>query len=125
MNLEIIGYLESARQLISDPRRWTVHYLAEDETGYPVDFDSDKATCWCSLGALRKVVNKDHRDWDVAITKEVLAHKYLRDAINLHPKGGASLAHFNDTHTHQEVMELWDSAIKLAKQDLAKREKFS
>ena len=124
MNLEIIGYLESARQLISDPRRWTIYYSAEDKDGEPVDFNSDKAVCWCSLGALRKVVyESSSKPENIAKAEEFTAYGYLLDAVDLAKTGCGSVVGFNDTHTHQEVMELWDSAIKLAKQDLARGEK--
>jgi hypothetical protein len=40
----------------------------------------------------------------------------LRKAINqLHPlKAGIGLATFNDTHSHSEVLAVWDKAIENA-----------
>jgi hypothetical protein len=92
--------LKAARQLISDPAKWTQGDFARDADGNEVNPNNDLATCYCSFGAIQ-FVNKEST-W-------ITASRHL-DGLCL-SKFGISLDVFNDTHTHVEVLALFDAAI--------------
>jgi hypothetical protein len=94
-DLEII---KGARELISDPERWSQGWYAHDKKGDWADFASDSACRWCAMGAIRKQTNStDERDC-----------RYLYELL---VGDDGSLSLFNDTHTHAEVVALFDAAI--------------
>ena len=90
--------LRKARHLIGLEENWSQHEL-----------ESADRTSWCALGALFKastggsgVLSKDH-----SYAWELLS----RNA----PQGNVVL--FNNTHTHAEVLDMFDRAIKQAAED--------
>lgn len=96
--------LIKARDLIADPAQWTQHANARDEEGISTNTFSEQATCWCSDGALVKASNQpeNHSEYQ-------RAGAALKEAA-----GGQSYVEFNDTHTHAEVMTMFDTAIATA-----------
>jgi hypothetical protein len=88
--------LRAARDLISDPERWTQGTIARDWTGKQTTADAVDAFCWCAIGALEKVASNAQ------------PFRALRWAM---PSGYRSIVSFNDTHTHAEVLALFDKAI--------------
>jgi len=88
-----------ARERISVPERWTQRALARDISGAPVMTHSKLAVCWCSMGAMR------------AEAGELL----YRAALNfLTGIKGECVHEYNDTHTHTEVLAMFDKAIEEA-----------
>ena len=95
--------LKAARQLISDPAKWTQGKGARMFNLKPVFARDPAAVCWCSMGAIYKqCTDQDRSTSDFAFS--VLDKK----CWNLH---GISAVNFNDTHTHAEVLALFDAAI--------------
>ncbi len=92
--------LRAARQLISDPAKWTQGEMARDADGNGISANNDLATCYCSFGAIQ-FVNKE--------STQIAASRHL-DHLCL-SKFGISVDVFNDTHTHAEVLALFDAAI--------------
>jgi len=88
--------LKAARHLISDPAKWTQGTIARDWTGKQTTADSIDAFCWCAVGALEKVGSNAG------------PFRALRWAM---PSGYRSIVSFNDSHTHAEVLALFDKAI--------------
>lgn len=99
--------LIEAKKKINTPEKWTAGTLARDEAGCAVAFGSESAVCFCSMGAL-----------EVEFCEKDIPRLYWFPCINALnnsiPVGGG-IAIFNDTHTHKEVMEVWDRAIAEAK----------
>lgn len=104
--------LENARNRIAKTENWTQHRLCDgsgDDGGTP-DATSPDATCWCSVGALfaeAGIPNAFHRE---------LSHPNLKaamDALNTSMNGTTwgSIPGFNDTRTHEAVLEAFDRAI--------------
>ena len=91
--------LKAARQLISDPAKWTQRWMARDADKHPTYVGSKSADCWCSMGAIAHVAGLSSPESDAALT-------LLGDL-----SGKKSVVHFNDTHTHAEVLALFDAAI--------------
>lgn len=110
MTMETVEILTKARELISDESRWTKNDYAADNVGYVVEFSDPRACAFCALGAILRVVEaKDDND---PTARE--ADRLLVRAI-----GGTvpyDVAVFNDTHSHGEVLDLFDRAIALAKE---------
>lgn len=123
---EVKGYLESVRELISCPEHWTQGAMARDNDGRDVDHVSRDAVCWCLGGAINKVYDDLHRDRELyvymtgrhdAINVKLTRMKVNQKLSQLSSYGlgaaypWASVTHFNDTHSHGEVLELLDQAI--------------
>lgn len=108
MSMKISEHLIAAKKRIEKPENWTTHVLARNSAGMSVESWSFEAICWCSIGAVSKAP-------DTKYTQKSACYKYLEQAISTN--SDTSISDFNDTHTHAEVMEMWDKAIALAVAD--------
>lgn len=99
--------LEKAKAIIADPSHWTQGWFAKDAAGNDTFSLRSEAVCWCSMGALNKA---GFGPWGECFAP--VFEVALMEAG--HTQGMAS---YNDTHTHEEVMKVWDRAIQLAKED--------
>ena len=92
--------LKAARDLISDPARWTKNLFARDKSGKYVNPQSKEAVCFCSLGAIERFAGR-----------KMLGEfeKHLDDVCKR--LFGTNVISFNDTHVHAEVLALFDAAI--------------
>jgi len=101
--------LTTARSLISKPENWTQAAFARDKRGMMVHVYSDTATCFCSVGAVDRVIY----ELELNPTKrDTLLCNYFNPFLH------TSLTHFNDFNPHNSVIELFDKAI--AKAELSK-----
>jgi hypothetical protein len=91
--------LKAARQLISDPAKWTQGEFARDADGNEVKAWSEDATCFCAYGAIQHVTEREDSEADFVLWKACMS-KFQTEVIVL-----------NDTHTHAEVLALFDAAI--------------
>jgi hypothetical protein len=90
---QLLETLNKAQDLIRDPKNWIQG-----------DFTNGKG-CYCSLGALDVVANNGQYN---------LIRAYLGDAAReLTSNEVIGTAGFNDSHTHEEVMQMWDRAREL------------
>lgn len=102
-------FLIKAKALIDSPEKWTTGQLAKNSDGWTVSPEDDDAVCFCSVGALERVyfldLNSKYSDWDRSriVLWNQIDHGFIPD--------------FNDSHTHSEVMEMWDKAIAQAISD--------
>lgn len=98
-----IEFLTAARSLIEKPENFTTGDWARDAEGNSVDVEDVTATCFCTLGAMRKVaVSKE--DW---ITKcEVESYLY-----NYASAYGMTTAAFNDVNGHRAVLNMFDAIL--------------
>lgn len=96
--------LTAARELITDPAHWTQEVYAKNAKGRQVSPLSRSAVCFCSVGALDRIVSRRSKsDWGVEAFN-ALVNELVK-------KGHQGIAGFNDTHTHAEVLALFDAAI--------------
>lgn len=95
-NLEI---LKAARELLSDPKRWTQYRLARDENGNEAEVEN--GCSFCMLGAIAKVSNVD------PYTNYNTVCDVLYDVMPM----GLGIGEFNDRSTHAEVLAIMDKAI--------------
>ena len=96
--------LRAAKALIDTPEKWTKRVFARDSSGFGTPYDGGQAVCFCSAGAIFRTVGDDP-------TRERAAMNALAIAM-----GGdrPSIAAFNDTSEHAEVMAAFDKAIAAA-----------
>lgn len=97
--------LRAARELISVPERWTQDATARSVKRRPVLPRSQKAVCWCSVGAIDRATES-------TFSPEAMdARSFLRDAAKTNV-----ISTWNDmrSRTHAEVLAAFDRAIVLA-----------
>lgn len=108
MSKSTLDVLKGARDLLSDPDRWTASgQYAVGADGYtPADPREGNARAFCALGACSRVGWFDlltFADEEGGLAREIRAA--LREVA------GENVIDFNDTHSHAEVLALFDKAI--------------
>jgi hypothetical protein len=109
--LKLIEVLKAGKAKIIKPENWGIGFFAKTKDGQQCPYNSKAAFCFCSDGALMNVTS-----WDRSTENSVIyweAYALLGSLADEH-----DIIEFNDTHTHEEVLTLWDKAIKLAEADL-------
>lgn len=118
-----VEILEKARALIADPKHWTRKALARNSAGQSLtDSELDLATCFCSVGAIRKI-----SPGCVPTPARGDAGCFLWEAINenvAHDGDKRTIAVWNDDvkTTHADVLAMFDRAIQMARAKLAESE---
>ena len=107
--MKISDVLIKAKTLIQDPENWTQGVLARDNLYEPVPATSRNAVCFCTYGAVDRALGLENSIQYHEVTR--LLRKVCA-AIS----GSSMVAVYNDTHTHPEVLALFDKAIELAKE---------
>jgi hypothetical protein len=95
MQNRLLETMNKAQDLIRDPKNWIQG-----------DFTDGKG-CYCSLGALDVATNDDAGMYHTI-------RAYLGDAARSIDNRVLGAASFNDHHTHEEVMAMWDRAKEVA-----------
>lgn len=85
--------LKAAREKIADPYRWVKGEMCVPSSVAPW---SKRCTGWCALGAIANVRN----GW--ATTSDLAALGTMHESRT---------SDFNDSHTHPEVIDMFDKAI--------------
>ena len=110
--MKLSEFMTGAKELIKDESSWTKDWFARNDAGVPVRSLHEDAICFCSLGAIERFagceLGDDLVDGVSSRTKE--AQGLLETVM-----GGLLVEEYNDTHTHEEVMAMWDEAIEVAK----------
>ena len=104
--MDTVEILEKARELISDESRWTQGSYAKDEKGEGTLPWREEAVCFCALGAIKKAGNFH----DDCSEPAIFLGRVLRDDMGLH-----SVDEYNDSHSHADVLALFDRAIAAAR----------
>lgn len=95
---EAVSLLRRARARIEDPVCWTQGCSARSAKGREVLARSMEAMSWCAIGAMQA------EQLDVDVYFDGLAA--LRSQVN------TSMQLFNDSHSHAEVLAVFDAAIE-------------
>lgn len=105
---QTVEILTNAKQILID-KGWTQNVLARNQHGIMVWHTESEAVCFCSVGAIDRatfdLIGESQATNDVVRT--------LRCAL---PEGQTSIAAYNDSHTFEEVIEMFNNAIGLAKE---------
>lgn len=114
--MKISQHLREAKARIDNPEKWTVLALARTKDNIITDTIGVSACKFCSLGACNRQLYEAGND-------EPIYHhlvQYLREAaVLISEDPDMTISRFNDTHTHDQVMAMWDKAIQLAEKDEA------
>lgn len=97
--------LQKAYELLSDPARWTQEAYARDIDGKPLREWEPQAVCWCLDGALKQYPNGRLNETRAIVSKAIGTQFEIR---------GQDIHQFNDTHTHDEILEAIRVAITSA-----------
>lgn len=117
---KVSEFLIGAKKLIEDPTNWTQGWFAKSNLGNHVQANSERAVCFCSLGALERFdgkelpLNKRH-----PLTGEKYLSRYAQD--ELENVMGQAVEDFNDENSHSLVMEKWEEAIRNAQEKEAQQ----
>jgi hypothetical protein len=106
--MNTVEILKAARDLIADETKWTQGYFAKDAQGKYVSPLDVEAACFCAIGAVSRVSGQPSFETDKSEPA-----RYLWEVIGVSDQ---FVFEFNDTHTHPEVIELFDKAIARAEQ---------
>lgn len=98
--MNALEVLKEARKLIETPTQWTQNTLARDVNGHATDLFSGDAVCYCAVGAI-ETVNGGNAGYEAHIALGATVSKKL-----------CSFAEYNDTHSHAEVLAVWDETIR-------------
>ena len=98
--------LRIARAKIAEPGTWIQNTLARNILDMKVDPPTPSAVKFCLVGAVYQTEGTDVRG-------ETNCLVYLEQAL---PDGWYDLEFYNDSHTHQQVLDVYDRAIALAEQ---------
>lgn len=105
--------ITAVMNLIKNPAAWTQESSAKDIFGHAVSTASQKAVCWCIMGAITTVVNRDAPQ--VPLTSQAWCRRKatmvsaIVDQINpKRKKKGPSVPSWNDAvrRTHDDVMKM-------------------
>ena len=103
--------LRAARELISDPARWTQGAFARSFSGENLAYGNDpRATCWCAYGVLEKISGEKQ-------FYSAPGHTELNNSCFTESEKLFSVPAINDNGTHKDVLALYDRAIALAEQE--------
>ena len=113
-SMEQRDILVKARELISEREHWIRDGLGRNVLGKPLAEDALKdASCFCALGAYLRAVQILQGD-DTILSPPENAFEDLNNRVRrVHPeiKGYFPLVSFNDSHTHKDVLDLFDAMI--------------
>ena len=108
MKLEVkkdaLELLTNARTLLSNIDNWTQVAGARDIEGCAIHPNSDYAVKWCAIGALLKFYTGEPLDNGYNIAANFLAMEAKKEC-------NMSITSFNDSMTHQDVLDMYDRAI--------------
>lgn len=107
MAKDALTVLREARELISDPKRWTRGAFARDVEGTRVRSAADEAVCWCAIGAYNRAAGG---------TKQLEAFRLLQRASD-DLFGKDDPAEVNDEMDHAAVLRMFDAAIASAEKE--------
>lgn len=98
-----VTVLQDAKQVLVSAGNRSIGNYATDKNGFMVGVRSPEAVCFCSLGAMRRVIGSDVRE------------KYKTCGLaHLSKAMGGNIVRFNDNSTYEEVLAAFDVAIKEA-----------
>lgn len=98
-----VELLTRARAIIENPQNWTKGEMARDAGGRLVVSHSPDAVCFCAVGALRRAA------YELCIDRFPSFYTLQKWC------GTEPVPLFNDTHTHADVLALYDRAIEAAR----------
>lgn len=109
--------LTEARKLIADSEHWLQGRYAETAGHLPVHPKDEKAIRFCSVGAVVHLLPPDALPEAEVRQLSAAVHELAPEWITAyrqgrpHTRSDRCIAQYNDSHTHEEVLAVWDHAI--------------
>ena len=104
--------LRLARTYIDEPHKWTTHYLAKNAEGEFCNPESPQAVSFCAMGAILRATDIIYsKELGVTALTDKLGHSIPEATRGEYDDGWNDIAHFNNTSTHEEVLNLFDRAL--------------
>lgn len=113
-----VQLLEAAKAKIVEPNNWTTGAMARDSNGKVVFSNDSSAIKFDAVGALLCATHEDMDKHGTHLAHHeigILLDQAVEKSIPLFEQPHISIGEFNDTHSHERVIELFDIAIGLAK----------
>lgn len=105
--LKMTNKLQLARDLIADKNKWCQKSGARDNNGNATSIDDEKAVSFCIIGAIRRACNGTTPQ--VYHLVDFMTTCYKKKSGK---KSELNLITINDNSEHQDVIDLFDYAIK-------------
>lgn len=105
--MNTLEILKGARELIAKPEHWTQGTYARDAAGRVAYWADEDACQFCALGAIGKASRKNVWSLELAFVRAVLVAA-IPDSVSIEER---YVPTFNDSHSHAEVLALFDKAI--------------
>ncbi len=128
--LSVVEILRDARGLITQVRNWNQEYYALTEEGHHVSVRDPSAYRFDAIGAVGRAIHGVASDEEVQAHKENGTSIYPADEWATHAASqylyevcaeiagedtqSKGVVAYNDSHTHQDVLEMFDFAITTA-----------
>lgn len=111
MSKSALTVLREARELISDPKRWTTQGYARDSQGEFTSALSVRAVCWCAEGAVLRSASDPEKCF--------VPFDILNEVARRIPKktSGNQIVAVNDELGHAAVLRMFDAAIASAEKE--------
>lgn len=110
----IDAILSRARERIAEPSHWTQNVVARKEDDTPCLDDDPLAVKWCLAGSIMKELGEGFWKDPSRCRSFINIGGAIASTLNLDPEG--ALADLNDTHTHEEVIDILDLVIERVKE---------
>lgn len=109
-----LSVLKDARELLSEPTRWTCGAFARDQCGNWVDVVEPRASCWCLIGAISRTITlKSWEDDRFRHLEKDQIFDRLERLNTFKDSGAKNIPDFNDGGgtEHEHVLMLLDEAV--------------
>lgn len=113
---DVTKALQGAKKLIKSPANWCQGHMVRDDKGQRVaSIWAQEATKYCGYAALARVCVKpgDDEAHDLHHECLLIMHKALQEIEGKDSKEECSIVVYNDRHTHDDMLSLFDKAIEL------------
>lgn len=108
---QLLQDLIGAKALIDSPEKWIQNDLARTADGLKCCATQKEAACFCSMGAWVNYLGEQATD---GAREGAIAHALYAAAQRVSGDADDNIVRYNDSHSHAEVMAVWDDAIAAA-----------
>ncbi len=112
MNVSV--FLRGAKAHIDTPAKWCQKAMCTDLYNQPVIFNDSSACKFCAIGAVILHRNKLAGTFHYPLEKKWVELYTEAKELLLDFSNGMCITEFNDSHSHAEIMKMFNDAIRQA-----------
>lgn len=105
--MNTLEVLKAARERIAVPERWTQGAYARSADRWGVPAVDPRAVCWCLAGAIDVTLGLELGDAVRSVPRQIVMDQ-LKATLSAY---GSNHIHYNDEHSHPEVLAIVDATI--------------